>query len=65
MREVSASHWINFDDCITESIDDDPLLGLMKLMLGDALPMSHDGMTHASLALDEAEHCDLILIPAA
>ena len=53
------------DDGIAEAIGDDPLLGLMKLMLGDALPMSHDGLTHSSGALDEAEDGDVILIPIA
>ena len=53
------------DDGIAEAIGDDPLLGLMKLMLGDALPMSHDGMTHSSCGLDEAEDGDVVLIPAA
>ena len=37
----------------------------MKLMLGDALPVSHDGVTHASLALDEAEDSDVSLTSAA
>ena len=37
----------------------------MKLMLGDALLVSHDGMPHASGALNDAEHGDLILISVA
>ena len=53
------------DDSIAEAIGDDPLLGLMRLMLGDALSMSHDGMTHSSRALDEAEDGDVILISTA
>ena len=56
---------ITLNDGIAEAIGDDPLLGLMKLMLSDALPMSHDGLTHPSGALDEAEDGDVILIPIA
>ena len=37
----------------------------MKLMLSDAFPMSHDGLTHSSGALDEAEDSDVVLIPVA
>ena len=53
------------DGGITEPIDDDPLLGLGHLMLGDDLFVSHDGMTHARTGLYRAEDGDELIMPVA
>ena len=51
-------HGIRLDVCIAEAIDDNPLLGLSNLMLGDALP----GVAHPSSGLDHAEYGDELIV---